>query len=409
MRSVLRTAAKVAAISGLVCLLAGAASGQDAAALRGKDAPPGAIWLDSLDVSKVEQDWGKPGAGCSVEKHPLRIHGVSFVHGLGTHAQSEMWIDLKRARLKFLAMVGVDDETGGKGSVGFEVWVDGKKAADTGPIKGGSEAKLLSVDLRGARQLHLLVNDADDGIDFDHADWAGALLLLDATASARPESVAVVLPPAPPIARENSPLPAIHSPTITGSTPGRPFLFLVPASGEPPLAFSAKNLPGRAGDRRKHGDHHRFAQAGGDHRGRDQGHQRPRRSPRKPDHRRRAAQAGAHAALGLELVELLGGRGQRREGAGGGRRHGQERSGRPRLPVHQHRRHLGGQARRPGRDPVELQVPRHEGPGRLRPWQGLEAGDLFLARPHHLRRLRGQLAARAAGCRIRMRGGASTI
>ena len=50
-------------------------------------------------------------------------------------------------------------------------------------------------------------------------------------------------PPAPPIARENSPQPAIHSPRITGTTPGRPFLFLVPATGQGPLTFSAGNLP----------------------------------------------------------------------------------------------------------------------------------------------------------------------
>jgi alpha-galactosidase len=47
----------------------------------------------------------------------------------------------------------------------------------------------------------------------------------------------------PPIATKTSPLPAIHGPRITGSTPGRPFLFLIPATGEEPLTFSAKNLP----------------------------------------------------------------------------------------------------------------------------------------------------------------------
>ena len=39
--------------------------------------------------------------------------------------------------------------------------------------------------------------------------------------------------------------PAIHGPRIVGSTPGRPFQFLVPATGEKPLHFAAKNLPRR--------------------------------------------------------------------------------------------------------------------------------------------------------------------
>jgi alpha-galactosidase len=37
--------------------------------------------------------------------------------------------------------------------------------------------------------------------------------------------------------------PAIHGPRIVGATPGKPFLFLIPATGEGPLTFEAKNLP----------------------------------------------------------------------------------------------------------------------------------------------------------------------
>lgn len=37
--------------------------------------------------------------------------------------------------------------------------------------------------------------------------------------------------------------PAIHGPRITGATPGRPFLFLIPATGDAPLTYAAKNLP----------------------------------------------------------------------------------------------------------------------------------------------------------------------
>jgi alpha-galactosidase len=37
--------------------------------------------------------------------------------------------------------------------------------------------------------------------------------------------------------------PAIHGPRVVGTTPGKPFLFLVPATGEGELAYSAKNLP----------------------------------------------------------------------------------------------------------------------------------------------------------------------
>jgi alpha-galactosidase len=215
----------------------------DVAALAGKEPPPHAIWLDRLDLRKIDQGYGFPRAGRSVDRHPLTLQGQVFEHGIGTHAESEMRIDLHGAAAQFLAVVGVDDEVRHRGSVGFEVWVDGRKVADSGVLKGGQAPKRLSADLRGAKQLILVVNDGKDGIDHDHADWAGAVLVLVPGATARPETVYAPAEPAPAMVRETSPLPAIHAPIITGSTPGRSFRFLIPATGEKPLTFSARNLP----------------------------------------------------------------------------------------------------------------------------------------------------------------------
>ena len=134
------------------------ASGQDAAALQAVQAPENAVWLDSLDLSKVDQGWGQPQAGHSVDKHPLRLHAQTFPHGLGTHADSELWIDLKGAATKFVSLVGVDDEVQTRGSVSFEVWVDGKQVADSGLLRGGQAPKLLSVDVQGAQQMVLIVS-----------------------------------------------------------------------------------------------------------------------------------------------------------------------------------------------------------------------------------------------------------
>ena len=64
--------------------------------------------------------------------------------------------------------------------------------------------------------------------------------------------------------------------------------------------------------------------------------------------------------------------------------------------------------RRQGRNPVQQPLSRHEGPGRLCPQQGAEAGNLFLARPLQLRRLHRQLPARARTPRP-LPAGASTI
>lgn len=211
--------------------------------LQGRQAPANAVWVDSLNLSKMIQGYGDPRAGKSVDGNPIRLKGITYPHGIGTHAESEFLIDLTGSAVRFLAMVGVDDEKAGQGSVVFQVWVDNKKAFDSGILRGGDAPKQVSVDLTGARRLRLHVGDAGDGISSDHADWAGAMLILAPDAKARPavasvptEEPRIYVPPV-------HPQPAIHGPRITGATPGRPFLFLIPATGRGPFTFSARNLP----------------------------------------------------------------------------------------------------------------------------------------------------------------------
>jgi hypothetical protein len=147
------------------------------AALAGKDAPAGAIWLDTLDVSPVKVGYGTVGAGKAVTgKNPITIDKQVFVHGIGVHAASVAEIDLAGKATRFVAAVGVDNQAGppGVGSVVFQVWVDGVKKTSSGLMRCGDAPKVLSVDLRGARKLKLVVTDGGDGPACDHADWGGA-------------------------------------------------------------------------------------------------------------------------------------------------------------------------------------------------------------------------------------------
>src|SRR4051812_30039845 len=186
-----RTALSLAAALFAFVGFGASARAQDAAALAGAQPPEGAIWLDSLDVGKMTSGWdGHPAlAGKSIEGRPLTLNGVTYPHGIGTHARSDMVIDLRGAAKRFMAMVGVDDEKPDTGSVSFVVLVDGKRAASSGRIRGGEKPKLLSADLTGAKKLTLRVMDGGDGIDSDHGDWAGALIVLAPGAAARPVAV----------------------------------------------------------------------------------------------------------------------------------------------------------------------------------------------------------------------------
>lgn len=238
--------------------IAAAAVGQDAAPDPRTDSlPANAIWLDSLGVKTIDQEWGQPHAGLSVDNQPLKLAGVTYAHGIGTHARSEYRIDLKGNAARFVADVGVDDEKANSpGSVGFFIWVDGKLIAESGTLKPGMVARRLSVDLTGAKRLTLIADDGGDGIDSDHADWAGAILVLapgkstaDAGKLVSPVPVLAGGPKEAPLpiasAKENAggSAPRIHGPRVVGTTPGRPFLFRIPATGRRPLTFTADNLP----------------------------------------------------------------------------------------------------------------------------------------------------------------------
>ena len=92
--------------------------------------------------------------------------------------------------------------------------------------------------------LGLLVDDAGDGIDSDHADWAEARFIVAAgtrpqtlTRPPAPKEAAVILTPKP------GPEPRINGPKVYGCRPGNPFLYRIPTTGARPISFSAKGLP----------------------------------------------------------------------------------------------------------------------------------------------------------------------
>lgn len=76
----------------------------------------------------------------------------------------------------FSSDAGVDDDVTGTGSVRFRVFVDGEAVADSDVMKRGDAPKKLSASLTGKHELVLEASNADDGNDYDHADWLNALV-----------------------------------------------------------------------------------------------------------------------------------------------------------------------------------------------------------------------------------------
>ncbi|MEW6201805.1 MAG: NPCBM/NEW2 domain-containing protein [bacterium] len=216
---------------------------QDTTALRLDKPPENAIWLDSLDIKKMARHAGRLMGGKSVDGSPMFIKNTLFRHGIGVCSDSAIWIDLKGAAVRFVSMVGIDDFRHGIGAVTFQVWVDGKKVKQISGMRGGDKPSLISVDVTGAQRLMLVSSGEEIGGCENGVGWGGAHLVLMPDVKEKPEVAEFEEETSLPIASGDPPEPAIHAPRIVGTTPGRPFLFLIPATGEPPLAFSVKNLP----------------------------------------------------------------------------------------------------------------------------------------------------------------------
>jgi alpha-galactosidase len=230
-----------------------AARVQDPGVLQQIEPPANGVWIDTLDLSPINATvirrgrgaGGRGGAQPATPPPPpvYALGGVPYPHAIPMQSDRHMTIDLKGGAARFASMVGIDSAVAsGRGSVIFGVWVDGKKAADSGVLRGGDAPKPISVDLKGAKKVVLAVIDANDGTGNDNAIWGGPLITM-ANAQARPEVIVPPAAPAPQIASSKSDVPLLNYPRITGATPGKPFMFQIPASGAEPLAFAAKNLP----------------------------------------------------------------------------------------------------------------------------------------------------------------------
>lgn len=226
---------------------------QEAVVLRGAEPPASGIWLDSLDLSKMVQRRGTPRVGRSgagggrgnQTPPPLKLGGVVYEHGIGTLSINELIVDLKGEATRFVSMIGIDDAITREGSVTYEIWLDNRKKLVTDVIKAGDPPQFVSIDVRGGRLLELVINDGGDTSNSDYADWAGAAIIMKAGSAATPETWTVPSEAAAPIAASAAftGAPRLNAPFITGGTPGRDFIFRVPASGAAPLTFAARNLP----------------------------------------------------------------------------------------------------------------------------------------------------------------------
>ena len=201
------------------------------------------VWLSSLDLTKMVQGSGKPVINKHGDRKPLSIAKQIFKGGVGTRVNSSLWLDLRGASDRFIANVGVDDDTTRLAYVtthNFKIIGDSKKLWESGPMNFGELAKKVDIDVKGIRTLILSVLNVGNRASHVQLDWADARFIVKGRAPKTaypPHEEAVILTPKP------GPEPRINGPKIYGCRPGNPFLYRIPATGERPMHFWANNLP----------------------------------------------------------------------------------------------------------------------------------------------------------------------
>src|SRR5262245_15618569 len=121
------------------------------------------------------------GIDQSVVGTRLRSGGGVFRKGVGMPSASRVAYDVAGYR-RFEAEIAIDDVAGQGGSVVFKVVLQTAAGAwqtayESPIVRGGDAPVSVSVDLKGANRMALLVEFAERGDELDYADWIAARLV----------------------------------------------------------------------------------------------------------------------------------------------------------------------------------------------------------------------------------------
>lgn len=137
-------------------------------------------WASDLDWTASRNGWGpverdqSNGETGTGDGSPLKIGGVAYAKGLGTHAPAKIRYYLGGKCTSLTAEVGVDDVQATRGSVRFSVTADGTEKVKSPVLGAADPAWELTADVTGAKYVELVVDDGGDGNGNDHADWGNA-------------------------------------------------------------------------------------------------------------------------------------------------------------------------------------------------------------------------------------------
>jgi hypothetical protein len=121
----------------------------------------------------------------SVLNRPLVLAGKTYAKGLGTHAFARLKFEAGGKYDQLAGKVGLDPALGGKGDCEVKVLADGTEIFSR-RLRGAEEPIDLAVDLRGAKEVTLIVAPGEDLDLGDQVNWCDVRFLRQPSKAVKP-------------------------------------------------------------------------------------------------------------------------------------------------------------------------------------------------------------------------------
>lgn len=154
-------------------------------------APPAAdtsnaAYLSDMIPLEARQGWKVLATDTSVAGGLIRMGGVLYLRGIGTHAPARVVYDIPRGADEFRMLAGIDAVTGSGGSAVLVIELDNRPVFKSERLVGGGPPVDVAIPLGDARRLTLIAEDAGDGRKADHVDFALARFLRSTNPTSAP-------------------------------------------------------------------------------------------------------------------------------------------------------------------------------------------------------------------------------
>jgi hypothetical protein len=149
------------------------------------------ISISDLTPVKGTTGWGTVTKNKSISGGVIGLlrdgNIIDYTEGLGVNGPSEYVYNLEGKDYDYFeSYIGIDRAVLSESyaSVEFKVYVDGELKYDSGLYGSSRDQEYIKVDVKGAKELKLVVTDSGNGYRQDQANWADAKLV---TVTSKPE------------------------------------------------------------------------------------------------------------------------------------------------------------------------------------------------------------------------------